>query len=116
MSPLHFRDFGIPRNQKEDIEGLSGTRRCGRGHHGHSSGWKDTEGNHTHSDIHLPIQKKPQTRGLTWRKFLQDMSQKDILERPYGNHQRLESHQAVHTPVGMGNQDKGDSSDHPNYK
>ncbi|MBW0512144.1 hypothetical protein O181_051859 [Austropuccinia psidii MF-1] len=28
-------------------------------------------------------------------------------QRPYGNNQRMESHQAVQTSVGEGNQDKG---------
>ncbi|MBW0559607.1 hypothetical protein O181_099322 [Austropuccinia psidii MF-1] len=64
MLPVHFRNFGIPRNQPEDKKGLSRTRIPGRGHLGHSGGWKDTEGNYTHSSIHLPIQHKPQTRGL----------------------------------------------------
>ncbi|MBW0476214.1 hypothetical protein O181_015929 [Austropuccinia psidii MF-1] len=27
--------------------------------------------------------------GRTWRKFPENMSQRDILQRPYGNHQRL---------------------------
>ncbi|MBW0511753.1 hypothetical protein O181_051468 [Austropuccinia psidii MF-1] len=141
MSPVHLRNLGIPRNHPEDREGFSRTRRPGRGHLGHSGGWKDTEVNQTHSTIHLPNQQKPQTRGLegygssssapptpersfpmengqqdfqpsitlgrTWCKFPEDMSQKDILQRPYGNHQRMESHQAVQTPGGEGNQDKG---------
>ncbi|MBW0479347.1 hypothetical protein O181_019062 [Austropuccinia psidii MF-1] len=64
MSPVHLRDPGFQRNQPKDREGLSGTRRPGRGHLGHSGGWQDTEGNHTHSAIHLPIQQKPQTTGL----------------------------------------------------
>ncbi|MBW0578282.1 hypothetical protein O181_117997 [Austropuccinia psidii MF-1] len=64
MSPVHLRNLGIPRKQPQDREGLSRTRRPGRGHLGHSGGWQDTEGNNTHSSIHLPIQKKPQTRGL----------------------------------------------------
>ncbi|MBW0537451.1 hypothetical protein O181_077166 [Austropuccinia psidii MF-1] len=58
MSPVHLR------NQPEDREGLSRTRRTGKGHLGHSGGWQDTEGNHTHPAIHLPIHKKPQTRIL----------------------------------------------------
>ncbi|MBW0546832.1 hypothetical protein O181_086547 [Austropuccinia psidii MF-1] len=56
------------------------------------------------------------TLGRTWRKFPEDMSQRDILKRPYGNHQRMESHQAVHTPGGEGNQDKGESSHYPGYR
>ncbi|MBW0583258.1 hypothetical protein O181_122973 [Austropuccinia psidii MF-1] len=64
MSPVHLRNLGLQRNQPEDREGLSRTRRPGRGHLGHSGGWKDTEGNHTHSSIHFPFQQEPQTRGL----------------------------------------------------
>ncbi|MBW0578215.1 hypothetical protein O181_117930 [Austropuccinia psidii MF-1] len=64
MSPVHLRKFVIPRNQPKEVEGLSRTRRPARGHLGHSGGWQDPEGNHTHSAIHLPIQQRPQTRGL----------------------------------------------------
>ncbi|MBW0496608.1 hypothetical protein O181_036323 [Austropuccinia psidii MF-1] len=64
MSPGHLRNLGFQRNQPEDREGLSRTRRSGRGHIGHSGGWKDTEGNHTQPAIHFPIQQEPQTRGL----------------------------------------------------
>ncbi|MBW0465969.1 hypothetical protein O181_005684 [Austropuccinia psidii MF-1] len=44
--------------------------------------------------------------GRTWRKFPEYMSQRDRLQRPYGNHQRLESHQEVQTPGAEGKQDK----------
>ncbi|MBW0508938.1 hypothetical protein O181_048653 [Austropuccinia psidii MF-1] len=44
MSHIHLRNIGIPRNQPEDREGLSRTRIPGRGHLGHSGGWKDIEG------------------------------------------------------------------------
>ncbi|MBW0541114.1 hypothetical protein O181_080829 [Austropuccinia psidii MF-1] len=64
MSPVQLRNLGIPRNQPEDRKGLFRTRRSGVGHLGNSSGWKDAEGNHTHSTIHLPIKQRPQTRGL----------------------------------------------------
>ncbi|MBW0517972.1 hypothetical protein O181_057687 [Austropuccinia psidii MF-1] len=47
------------------------------------------------------------TLGRTWSKLQEDMSQRDILQRPYGNNQRMESHQEVQTPGGEGNQDKG---------
>ncbi|MBW0504202.1 hypothetical protein O181_043917 [Austropuccinia psidii MF-1] len=134
MSPVHLRNLGFQRNQPEDREGLSRTRRPGGGHLGHSGGWQDTEGNNTHYSIHFPIQKEPQTRGLerhgstssapptpqrfismehgqqevqpgiplvrTWSKLPEDLSQRDRLQRPYGNYQRLESHQAVQTPGG----------------
>ncbi|MBW0489498.1 hypothetical protein O181_029213 [Austropuccinia psidii MF-1] len=44
------------------------------------------------------------------------MSQRDRLQRPYGNYQRLESYQAVQTPGGEGKQDKGESSHYPSYR
>ncbi|MBW0472321.1 hypothetical protein O181_012036 [Austropuccinia psidii MF-1] len=144
MSPVHLR------NQPEDREGLSRTRIPGSEHHGHSGGWKNIEGNNTHSAIHLPIQQKPQTRGLkrygssssapptpqrslpmkygqqevqhsitlgrAWRKFPEDMSHRDILQRPYVNNQRMESHQEFQTTGGESNQDKGESSLYPSYR
>ncbi|MBW0479880.1 hypothetical protein O181_019595 [Austropuccinia psidii MF-1] len=53
--------------------------------------------------------------GRTWSKFPEYLSQRDRLQRLYGNHQRLESHQAVQTPGGEGKQDKGESSHYPSY-
>ncbi|MBW0508472.1 hypothetical protein O181_048187 [Austropuccinia psidii MF-1] len=142
MSPVYLRDLGFQRNQPEDREGLSRTRRPERGHLGHSGGWQNNEGDNINLAIHTPIQQKPQTRGLegygssssdpptpqrfismehgqqevqpsnplgrTWSKFPEDLSQRDRLQGPYGNHQRLESYQAVQTPGGKGNQDKGE--------
>ncbi|MBW0481962.1 hypothetical protein O181_021677 [Austropuccinia psidii MF-1] len=64
MSPVHCRNLGFQRNQPDGREGLSRTRRPGRGHLGHSGGWQETEGNHTHPAIHIPAQQKSQTRGL----------------------------------------------------
>ncbi|MBW0470653.1 hypothetical protein O181_010368 [Austropuccinia psidii MF-1] len=64
MSPVHLRKHEIPRNQTEDRQGLSKTTIPRRGHLGHSGGWQDTEGNHTHFSINLPAQQRPQTRGL----------------------------------------------------
>ncbi|MBW0492759.1 hypothetical protein O181_032474 [Austropuccinia psidii MF-1] len=64
MSPVHLRNLGFQRNQPEDREGLSRTRRPGRGYLGHSGGGQDTEGNHTHPSIHFPVKQEPQTRGL----------------------------------------------------
>ncbi|MBW0552310.1 hypothetical protein O181_092025 [Austropuccinia psidii MF-1] len=58
MSPVHIR------NQPEDREGLCRTRGPGGGHLGCRGGWQKIEENHTHSAIHIPIQQKPQTRGL----------------------------------------------------
>ncbi|MBW0548955.1 hypothetical protein O181_088670, partial [Austropuccinia psidii MF-1] len=120
VSPVHLRNLGFQRNQPEDREGLSRTGIPGRGHLGHSGGWQDTEGNHTHPAIHFKIQQEPQNRGLerhgssssapptpqrfismehgqqevqpgiplgrTWSKLPEDLSQRDGLQRPYGNH------------------------------
>ncbi|MBW0527107.1 hypothetical protein O181_066822 [Austropuccinia psidii MF-1] len=150
MLPVHLIDLGFQRNQPGDRGGLSRTRIPGRGHLGHSGGWQDIEVNQTHYSIHIPIQQKPQTRGLagyrsrssapstplkpyskehgkqevqpgiplgrTWSKLPEDLSQRDRLQRPYGNHQRLESHQEVWTPGGEGKQDKGGSSHYPSYR
>ncbi|MBW0500429.1 hypothetical protein O181_040144 [Austropuccinia psidii MF-1] len=44
------------------------------------------------------------------------MSQRDTLQRPHGNNQMLEPHQAVQTPGGEGNQDKVESSHYPSYR
>ncbi|MBW0556087.1 hypothetical protein O181_095802 [Austropuccinia psidii MF-1] len=150
MSPVHLRNPGFQRNQPEDREGLSRTRRPGRGHLGQSGGEQDTEGNHTHPSIQFPIQQEPQTRGLerygssysapptpqicismehgqqglqpgiplgrTWSKLPEDLSQRDRIHRPYGNGQRLESHQEVQTHGGEGKQDKGESNHYPSYR
>ncbi|MBW0558261.1 hypothetical protein O181_097976 [Austropuccinia psidii MF-1] len=53
MSPVHLINLSLQRNQQEDREGLSRTRMRGRGNLGHSGGWQDIEGNHTHSAIHI---------------------------------------------------------------
>ncbi|MBW0504010.1 hypothetical protein O181_043725 [Austropuccinia psidii MF-1] len=44
--------------------------------------------------------------GRTWSKLPEDLSQRDRLHRPYGNHQRLKSHQEVQTAGGEGKQDR----------
>ncbi|MBW0539820.1 hypothetical protein O181_079535, partial [Austropuccinia psidii MF-1] len=54
--------------------------------------------------------------GRTWSKLPEDLSQRDRLQRPYDNHQRLESHQAVKPPGGEGKHDKGESSQYPSYR
>ncbi|MBW0460720.1 hypothetical protein O181_000435 [Austropuccinia psidii MF-1] len=81
MSPVHLRNLGLSRNQQEDREGLSRTRRPGRGLLGHSSGWQDIEGNHTNPAIHFPIQQKPHTRGLGG--YGSDSSAQPTSERPF---------------------------------
>ncbi|MBW0486802.1 hypothetical protein O181_026517 [Austropuccinia psidii MF-1] len=52
-----------------------------------------TSKEHGQQEVQLGI---PQ--GRTWSKLPEDLSQRDRLQRPYGNHQRLESHQAFQTP------------------
>ncbi|MBW0586391.1 hypothetical protein O181_126106 [Austropuccinia psidii MF-1] len=64
MSPVYLRDIGFQRNQQEDREGLSRTRRPGKRNLGHSGGWQNNEGDHINPAIHPPIQQEPQTRGL----------------------------------------------------
>ncbi|MBW0511393.1 hypothetical protein O181_051108 [Austropuccinia psidii MF-1] len=54
--------------------------------------------------------------GGTWSKFPEDMSQRDTLQRPYGNDQRLQPHQEVQTTRREGNQDKEESSHYPSYR
>ncbi|MBW0510326.1 hypothetical protein O181_050041 [Austropuccinia psidii MF-1] len=44
------------------------------------------------------------------------MAQRDTLQRSYGNHQRMESQQAVQAPGGKGSQDKRESSHYPSYR
>ncbi|MBW0472764.1 hypothetical protein O181_012479 [Austropuccinia psidii MF-1] len=54
--------------------------------------------------------------GRTWSKLPEDISQRNRLQRPYGNHQRLESHLEVQNPGGEGKRDKGESSHYPSYR
>ncbi|MBW0560824.1 hypothetical protein O181_100539 [Austropuccinia psidii MF-1] len=149
-SPVYLRNLGFQRNKPEDREGLSRTRRPGRGHLGHSGGLQHNEGDNINPAVHTPIQWRPQTRGLerhgssssapptpqapipmehgqqevqpvislgrTWSKFPEDLSQRDRLQRPYDNHQRLESYKTVQTPGGKGTEDKGESSHYPSYR
>ncbi|MBW0470212.1 hypothetical protein O181_009927 [Austropuccinia psidii MF-1] len=49
--------------------------------------------------------------GITSRKLTEDTYQIDNLQRPYGNHQRMESQ----TPGGEGNKNKGESSHYSSY-
>ncbi|MBW0543059.1 hypothetical protein O181_082774 [Austropuccinia psidii MF-1] len=126
MSPVYLRDLGFQRNQPEDREGISTTRGPGREHLGHSGGWQNNKGNNSNPFIHTPIQQEPQTRGLegygssssappTHQRFV-SMEHGQKLQRPYGNHQRLESYQAVQAPGGQGTEHKEESSDYPSYR
>ncbi|MBW0545743.1 hypothetical protein O181_085458 [Austropuccinia psidii MF-1] len=103
MSPVHLRDLVFQRNQPEDREGLSRTRRTGSGHLRHSG--------HGQQEVQTGI-----PLGRSWSKWPEYMSQRDRIQGPYGNHKRLESHQAVQTPGGEGKQDKGESSHYPRYR
>ncbi|MBW0519196.1 hypothetical protein O181_058911 [Austropuccinia psidii MF-1] len=60
---FNTRDLGFQQNQPENREGLSRTRRPGRGHLGHNGGWQNNEGDNINLAIHTPFQQKPQTRG-----------------------------------------------------
>ncbi|MBW0571179.1 hypothetical protein O181_110894, partial [Austropuccinia psidii MF-1] len=53
--------------------------------------------------------------GRNWSTFPEKMSQRDRIQRLYGDHQWLEYHQEVQTPGGEGKQDKGESSHYPSY-
>ncbi|MBW0504030.1 hypothetical protein O181_043745 [Austropuccinia psidii MF-1] len=41
-----------------------------------------------------------------WKNLPEDISQRDRIQIPFGNHQRLEPHQEVQTPGEKGNQDR----------
>ncbi|MBW0540336.1 hypothetical protein O181_080051 [Austropuccinia psidii MF-1] len=47
---------------------------------------------------------------ITGSMLPEGMSQRDTLQRSYGNHQRIESQLEVQTPGGKGSQDKGEAS------
>ncbi|MBW0562737.1 hypothetical protein O181_102452 [Austropuccinia psidii MF-1] len=112
MSPVHLRDLGFQRNQPEDREGLSRTRRPGRGHLGHSGGWQETEGNLTHSAIYFQIQQQPQTRGLERYGSISSAppTPQRFISMEHGQQE------AVQTPGGEGTEDKGESSHYPSYR
>ncbi|MBW0471914.1 hypothetical protein O181_011629 [Austropuccinia psidii MF-1] len=61
MSPVHLKYLGALRNQPEERTGLFRSRAPGFGQH---SELQDTQVNHSHTPINLPIQQNPQTRGL----------------------------------------------------
>ncbi|MBW0570259.1 hypothetical protein O181_109974 [Austropuccinia psidii MF-1] len=100
MSPVYLRDLGFQRNQSEDREGLSRTRRPGRGHLGHS-GELGLEGYGSSSSAPSTPQRfvlmehgqQEVQPGIslvrTWRKLPEYLSQQDRIQIPYGNNQRL---------------------------
>ncbi|MBW0565036.1 hypothetical protein O181_104751 [Austropuccinia psidii MF-1] len=56
------------------------------------------------------------TLGSTWGRLPEYMSQRDTLQRSYGNNKRMESQQAFQTPGKTGRQDKGESSQYPRHR
>ncbi|MBW0569501.1 hypothetical protein O181_109216 [Austropuccinia psidii MF-1] len=93
-SAIHF-----PIQQKPQIRGLEG--------YGASSSAPPTPQRPFPME-HGPQEVQPSIpQGRTWRNLPEDMSQRYTLQRPYGNHQRLEPHQAVQTPGEEANRDKG---------
>ncbi|MBW0541799.1 hypothetical protein O181_081514 [Austropuccinia psidii MF-1] len=123
MSPVHLRNLGIPRNQPDDREGLFRTRRPARGHLGHRrEGYGSSSSAPPTPQRSFPMDHGPQEvqtsipLSRTWSKFPENMSQRDTFQSSYGNHQRMESQQAVQNPGGDENQDKRDSSHYPSYR
>ncbi|MBW0557985.1 hypothetical protein O181_097700 [Austropuccinia psidii MF-1] len=53
------------------------------------------------------------TLGTTGSMLPESMYQRDTLQISHGNHQRMESQQAVQTPGGKCSQDKGESCHYP---
>ncbi|MBW0462097.1 hypothetical protein O181_001812 [Austropuccinia psidii MF-1] len=56
------------------------------------------------------------TPGGTWGNILEDISQRKISQRPYGNHQRLDSQQPVQTLRREGKQEKEEPSHNQGYR
>ncbi|MBW0469296.1 hypothetical protein O181_009011 [Austropuccinia psidii MF-1] len=56
------------------------------------------------------------TLGRTWSKFPDNLLQRDRLQIPYGNYQRMEYYQEVQISGGEGKHDKEGSSHHPSYR
>ncbi|MBW0495295.1 hypothetical protein O181_035010 [Austropuccinia psidii MF-1] len=54
--------------------------------------------------------------GRTWSKLPEDLTERDRLQRHYGNHQRLEPHQEVQNPGVEGKPDNGESSHYQSYR
>ncbi|MBW0546878.1 hypothetical protein O181_086593 [Austropuccinia psidii MF-1] len=75
---MHLRNVGFQRNQPKEGEGLSRTRIPGRGHLGHSSGWKDTEGNHT--PLPLTFQFKTNLKPEDWKDMDQFLQLQQLLK------------------------------------
>ncbi|MBW0594056.1 hypothetical protein O181_133771, partial [Austropuccinia psidii MF-1] len=129
MSPAYLRDLGFQRNQKEDREGfpepedleedtLDTVEPQTRGlkGYGSSSSAPPTPQRFISMEHGQQRVQPGKSLGRAWSKFPEDLSQIDRLQRPDGNHQRLESYQEVQTPEGKGMEDKGESSHYPSYR
>ncbi|MBW0496413.1 hypothetical protein O181_036128 [Austropuccinia psidii MF-1] len=110
MSPVHLRDLGFQRNQLTDREARGLER------HGSSSPAPPTPQGLIPMEHEQPEIQPGKSLGRTRSKFPEDLPQRDRLQRPDGNHQRLESHQAVQTPGDESKQDKEESSHYPSYR
>ncbi|MBW0530314.1 hypothetical protein O181_070029 [Austropuccinia psidii MF-1] len=73
--------------------------------------FKDTPIEHGKKEVQHRI-----TMGRTWSKLPEDMSQRDTLQRPDENNQRLESQQKGQAPSGKDSQEKGKLSQYPGYR
>ncbi|MBW0464667.1 hypothetical protein O181_004382 [Austropuccinia psidii MF-1] len=121
MSPVHLRNLD-PKEPPRGQRMLLQSQKTWKRKLGHSGGWQDTEGNHTHSSIHLLIQQKPQNSGLEGYEssssppttpqisFPMESGKKEVppsitLGRNWSK-----------TPGGELNQDKGESSHYPSYR
>ncbi|MBW0509744.1 hypothetical protein O181_049459 [Austropuccinia psidii MF-1] len=129
MSPVYLRDLGFQRNQPrtekdypepEDLEEdiLDTVEPQIRGLEGYESSssapptpQRFISMEHGQQEVQPGI-----SLGRTLSKFPEDLSQRDRLQGPYGNHQRLETYQEVQTPGGKGAKDKGESSHYPSYR
>ncbi|MBW0461755.1 hypothetical protein O181_001470 [Austropuccinia psidii MF-1] len=130
MLPVHLRNLVIPRNKPEDREVLEedtlDTVVDGKklreiiptrpftfqfNRNLKPEDWKDMESCSALStpQISFPMEHGQQEVqpsipwGRTWSKVPEDMSQRDTLQRSYGNHPRMEAHQTFPTPGGEGN-------------
>ncbi|MBW0567610.1 hypothetical protein O181_107325 [Austropuccinia psidii MF-1] len=123
MSPAYLRDLGFQRILPEDREYLEEDtldtvkpQTRGLERYESSSSAPPTPQRFISMEHGQQEVKPGISLGRTWSKFPEDLSQTDRLQRPYDNHQRLESHQEVQTPGGKGKQDKGESSHYPSYR
>ncbi|MBW0577403.1 hypothetical protein O181_117118 [Austropuccinia psidii MF-1] len=112
MSPVHLGNLGVQKNQPEDREGLEedtldtmepqtivlelyGSRSSAP-----PTPQRFISMEHGQNEVQPGI-----SLGRTWNKLPENLAQRDRLQRPHRNHQRLESHQEFQTPEGEGKRD-----------